>query len=131
MTTTAFMKRYATNKTAEREGVEVDFGDGMFVTLVRMNHPDAKKTRRKLEKPYQRMSEIPDDIQEGILNQVMAQVIVRSWRGIDFGNGEVPHSTENVVSVFKQFPDFRDDVATAALTRETFKTEDDEAAAKN
>lgn len=131
MTTTAFTKRYATNKQAEREGVEVDFGDGMFVTLVRMNHPDAKKLRRKLEKPYARMTEIPDDVQEGILNQVMAQVIVRGWRGVDLGNGEVPYSADNVADVFKRFSDFRDDVATAALTRETFKTEDDEAAAKN
>lgn len=128
----AFLDRYKTDKTAEAEGAWVALDEGLRVKIVRANHPEARKMRRRLEKPYQAMREVPEAAQEKITTQIIARVILKDWEGVTDEKGKaIPFSPDAAEKVFEQFPDFRDEVIALSLQRDTFKAEVVEEAAKN
>lgn len=137
--------RYNTDVTLEETGVWVDFGDGLKVCVRRLNSKHSRDLRRKLEKPYAtqfRNRDMPDSLQEELLNKQLAQSIVVDWEGVDDPYAEVkegekapplPYSADNVLKVMSdpEFKDFREDILTAAMTRETFEKEQRVDAEKN
>lgn len=124
--------RYKTDKTLETEGVWVDFGDGVEVKLTRLNTKAAKEVRRREEKPYARLREIPEDIQEKVLTRIMAQAVIKEWKGVLDEKGKpIPCTAEAVEALLNELPDFREDLIFAAAQRETFKAEEVEAAKGN
>src|SRR5688572_25956454 len=116
-----FLERYATNKNLEESGVWVDYGDGVEVQIRRMNSAKSRETRRRLEKPYTkgfRGQDMPESLQEELLNRQLAEAIVVDWKGVpDPDNPEqmLPCTPENVLKVVTAFPDFRDDIVTASI----------------
>jgi hypothetical protein len=132
-----FLDRYNTSRDLEEEGVWVDFGDGVKVQVRRLNSKHSRETRRKLEKPYSsqfRNREMPDSLQEQLLNKQVAQSIVVNWEGVP--NPESPkdqlgYTPDNVLMVIEKFPDFRDDILTASMERTTFEKEQRKEAEKN
>jgi hypothetical protein len=130
----SFLSRYKTDTSLENDGVEVDFGDGVSVTVRRMNNKSAQELRRKLEKPYARMRETPDSVSENILNRVLAEAVVVGWKGVTDENGnELPFSPANAMKIFEnpELRDFKEDIAMASMQRETFKAQADEEAEGN
>lgn len=132
-----FFSRYSTDKTAEEDGQWVNYGDGLEVKIRRLNSAKSKEVRRRLEKPYVKQfrgADIPDSIQEMLLNQQLAKAIVVDWKGVpDPENPDKPLACteENILSMIQQFPDFRDDILTASMERATFQREDQKAAEGN
>jgi hypothetical protein len=133
-----FRDRYNTDKNLEEEGVWVDYGDGLKVKVRRLSSKTSRDVRRKLEKPYSaqfRNREMPDALQEELLNKQVAQAIVLDWEGVEDPDGKdgamLPYSQDNVLRMVKEFPDFRDDILTAAMERSTFEKEQREKGAKN
>lgn len=147
-----FMDRYSTDKTLEEEGVWVDYGEGLKVKIRRLNSKHSREVRRKLEKPYAaqfRGREMPESLQEELLNKQLAGSIVVDWEGVpDPDNAPqfladgvtpdpknpgtmLPYSPENVLRMVKEFGDFRDDILTAAMEKTTFQKEQRKEAEKN
>jgi hypothetical protein len=141
-----FRKRYNTDQSLEEEGVWVDFGDGLKVQVRRLTSKTSREYRRKLEKPYTaqfRNREMPDSLQEELLNKQVAGIIIVNWEGVEDPDapepkaGEepkmLPFSHENALKIISnpEFRDFRDDILTAAMERTTFEKEQREAARKN
>ena len=132
-----FMDRYKTDKGLEEEGVWVDYGDGLKVQMRRLNSKASKDCRRRLEKPYAgqyRGREMPDSLQEELLNKQLSQAVVVGWEGVpnpDDPKKDLPFSPENVLRMIQEFPDFRDDILTAAMERTTFQKGDVEKQEKN
>lgn len=141
-----FRKRYNTDTSLEEEGVWVDFGDGLKVQVRRLTSKASREFRRKLEKPYTaqfRNREMPDSLQEELLNKQVAGAIIVNWEGVEDPDapepkeGEqpkmLPFSHENALKIISnpEFRDFRDDILTAAMERTTFEKEQREAARKN
>lgn len=132
-----FFSRYSTDKNAEEDGVWVDYGDGLKIKIRRLNCAKSKEIRRKLEKPYVKQfrgADMPESIQEMLLNQQLAKAIVVDWEGVP--NPESPEkalecSEANVLMMIQKFPDFRDDILTASMERATFQREDMAAAEGN
>lgn len=127
-----FFDRYATDRNLEEEGVWVDYGDGLRVQVRRLNSKFSRDYRRKLEKPYAgqfRGREMPDAISEEMLNKQLAHAIVVNWEGVPdpddkTGKKTLPCNPDNVLRMMKEFPDFRDDILTAAMEKTTFQKED-------
>lgn len=121
-----FLERYQTDKTAEEEGVWVDFGGNVQVKVARITSKKSKEVRRKLERPLVRKNR-SDDLSveqlEYLMTEQLAQAVVQGWRGVtdDEGN-ELPFTVENARAVLNKFPDFREDIATASLEKETYRT---------
>jgi len=124
-----FSERYKTDRKSEEEGIWVDFGDGIKVQLRRMNSDHSKKTRARLEKPYAttyRGREMPQSLQEDLLNKQMAQSIVMNWEGIEDPKSDgkmLAYTEENVLRICEEFKDFREDLLTASMERATFQLE--------
>lgn len=133
----SFMDRYKTNKSAEEDGQWVSFGDEIQVKLRRINSKKSKEVRRRLEKPYAKVyrnGDIPESIQEELLNRQIAEAIVVDWKGVpdfEYKEGEltvIPDkfldcTEDNVLRVIVAFPDFREDVMGASLEKATFQDE--------
>lgn len=133
----SFFDRYATDKSMEEEGTWVDYGDGLKVQVRRLNSTKSRDVRRKLEKPYVKQfrgQDMPDSIQEQLLNNQIAKAIVVSWEGVpnpDNPKEKLPCSEENVMMMITRYPDFRDDILAASMERATFQKEDLKAAEGN
>jgi hypothetical protein len=131
-----FLDRYKTDRKAEEGGQWVDFGDGLRVCLRRLNSQKSKEVRRKLEKPYANLyrggREMPDSLQEELMNKQLAEAIIVDWEGVPELNEKgdpiedkaMPCTPENVIRMVSQFPDFREDIVTASLERATFQVEE-------
>lgn len=141
-----FKKRYATDSTLEEDGVWVDFGDGLKVKIRRLNSKHSRETRRRLERPYQaqfRNREMPESLQEEILNKQLAESLIAGWEGVPDpaapepkeGEAEkmLPCTPDNILKIVSdpQFKDFREDVLMAAMSRETYEKEAKKEAVKN
>lgn len=122
----SFLQRYKTDKNLEENGVWVDFGD-VRVKIARITSKRSRDVRRQLERKYARKfrgQDIPHDVMEKILIEQLAQAVVMDWKGVTDASGrEIPFNTEAARSIFTEFPDFREDVASAALMKETFLEE--------
>lgn len=129
--TSAFMNRYKTDKDLEENGVWVDFGDGIQVKIRRANSKASRDCRAKLEKPYAgqfRNREMPQSLQDEILIKQLSQSIILDWKGVpdptdEKGERMLPCNEENIVKMMTQFPDFREDILTAAVAQATFQRE--------
>lgn len=134
-----FFDRYNTDKGLEEEGVWVDYGEGLQVKIRRLNSKASRDCRRKLEKPYAaqfRQREMPDSLQEKLLNQQVAKAIVVDWKGVpnpDKPDQMLDCTEENILKVIEdeRFKDFRDDILTASMERTTFEKEQRKVAEKN
>jgi len=132
-----FLDRYSTSKDLEEEGVWVDFGDGLKIQIRRINSKTSREYRRKLEKPYAsqfRNREMPESLQEELLNKQVANSIVVAWEGVPDPSDPkkaLSCTPENVLRMVTEFSDFRDDILTAAMERTTFQKEETKAAEKN
>lgn len=132
-----FLDRYNTDREVEEAGQWVDYGDGVKVQVRRLNSKFSREVRRKLEKPYSsqfRNRDMPDSLQEELLNKQIAKAIVVNWEGVpdpDKPDVMLPHNEDNVLKMMTQFPDFRDDILTASMERTTFEKEQTKAAEGN
>lgn len=133
----SFLDRYKTDKNLEENGVWVDYSDGVRVQLRRLNSAKSRETRRRLEKPYTkgfRGQDMPESLQEELLNKQLAEAIVMDWEGVpdpENPSQMLPCTPENVLKVVIAFPDFRDDIIAASMERATFQQEQLKEAEKN
>ena len=132
-----FLDRYTTDRNAEDLGQWVDYGDGLEIQMRRLNCQKSKDVRRKLEKPYAKQfrgQDMPDDIQEKLLNMQISKAIVVDWKGVpnpDSPEEMLPCTEDNVLMMVQKFPDFRDDILAASMERATFQREELKAAEGN
>jgi hypothetical protein len=130
-----FTQRYQTDKNLEENGVEVELDEGVSITFRRISSEKSREVRRRLENPYKRQirtNTLSTKVQEDLLLKQLAEGVLINWKGVTDAEGnDLPFSPENALKVFKDFPDFLNDVATAVQERDFFKKEDLEADVKN
>lgn len=125
-----FLSKYKTDKTAEVKGVWVEVDDGVEWKIARLNNETARKTRRDLEKPYRNFSTVPDSVQEDIMRKVVARNVLLDWKNMTDADGKPvgDYTSDKAEALFKEFPDFLNDVLSLSMARETFQAEGVEAA---
>lgn len=134
---TSFIERYKTDKNLEENGTWVDYGDGLQVQIRRLNSAKSREVRRRLEKPYTkgfRGQDMPESLQEELLNRQLAEAIVVDWKGVpdpEDPKKMLPCTPENVLRMVTEFPDFRDDIMAASMERATYQQEQLKEAEKN
>lgn len=129
----SFLNKYKTDKTAELNGVWVEIDANVEILVARLNNEKARAERRNLEKPYRNFQTIPDSVSEDILRKVMARTVLLGWRTksetgvVTLTLDGVEYSPEAAEKLFKDYPDFLNDVVSLAVARETFQAEGTEA----
>jgi hypothetical protein len=120
-----FLSKYKTDKTAETAGVWVEIDVGVELKIARINNEKARNERRALEKPYRNFAEIPAHVSEDILRKVVARTVLLDWKGVTDADGADlgEYDPAKAEKLFKDFPDFLNDVVSLSVARETFQTE--------
>lgn len=123
-------KTYGTTDVdLEKNGVEVDLGDGAFVTVRRSNNKKFADALTKMRKPHERRIQRGNNTAEfremldDLTRKAVAKHVVIGWRGIEVDGKAVKYSPEAAEKLMKEFEDFQEDVLTAANSRETFRKE--------
>jgi superfamily II DNA helicase RecQ len=118
-----FEDRYAkVDRNLMEDGAKVDFGGGFFVTV---RHFSSKKVEAVRAKKMQEMKvmgrnkQLNPEQQRDLTHHVIAHGVLVNWEG-----GDAPAFTpEKAIEVFKERPEFLDDVVTASTSYETFRDE--------
>jgi hypothetical protein len=126
-----FDKRYTQiDEKLMQDGAEVDFGDGFFVTVRHVSAEKVSMERGKITQRVKVMSrnkELTPEQHKIITSHVAAHGGIVGWRG-----GDVPEFTPAFAEeVFKQRPEFLEDIIFAMTTFETFRAAEVEAAVGN
>lgn len=124
-----FLSKYKTDKDAETNGVWVEVDNGVELKVARINNDKAREERRRLEKPYRNFANgAPEHVQEDILRKVVSKHVLLDWKGVTDDDGKpLTFSAETAEKLFKEFPDFLNDVLNLSMARETFAAEATEA----
>lgn len=129
-----FDKRYATDKVAEQEGVEVRLDDGCTILVARANNRKFRAEMRRLMRPYQnqeRRGTFDPDLKDDLTRKAVARFVLLGWTGIVLEGKKIKYSPEKAEELMKRSEDFENDVIDAASMMETFRAVELEEGAKN
>ncbi len=117
-------KMFATNKKKELEGVEINYGEGVYVTVARDNNPLFKKIFRKLTKPYERQIEdrrLDEAQATELLCEAMSEAIFIGMRGVVYKGETLEDTAANRKMLLINLPDFRVSIEKEASNAERFR----------
>lgn len=128
----------AVDKTAEREGVEIEYmlktGESFRLTILRSGSSNAAFMRVAEEKlrKYRRtgtdIAKLPIEVQRKLNADIYGEGVVVGWNEEDFG---APYNVGSLKAAFEADPDFLDFVMTEAGSSALFHKVVTEDAAKN
>lgn len=119
--------KFATNKTAEQEGITLDYGDGMKIKVARAGGSNTKyeKLVQSRLKKYERQRQLDlleIDTLRPILREVYAEAVVLGWEGVtDRDGNHLPFTKENAVKLFTDLPDLFEDIVVQAQKAALFR----------
>lgn len=115
-----------TDPTLEKDGVEVDLGEGAAIIVRPMRNDQFRKYLNELLKPYERriqQKRMDTKLQDDLTRKAVAKYVLIGWKGIEIDGKAVKYYPAKAEELMEQFEDFQEDVLTAAMSRETFKAE--------
>ena len=117
---------FGTDKALEDEGKWFDIGDNASVRVARFGNDAHRKVLLKLREPYKalllRGGQIPDDVNDGIVTESMANTILVDWKGMyDQDNNEIPFSVEAASQAFSLYKDFLELVSNLSLNAANYR----------
>jgi hypothetical protein len=117
-------KMFATDKAKELEGVEIAFGDGVYIRVARDNNPLFKKVFRRLTKPYERQisdGRMDEEVATELLCDALAEAVFIGMRGVKIGDEPLEDTVANRKRLLMELPDFRRAIETEASNAERFR----------
>lgn len=126
-----------TSESLENDGAWVELESGAKVKVGRKGNPRHQKALKRLLSPfkrYQRMQNIPEDVEkklEAAIIEAMAEGLLFDWSGIQVGGVDVPYSKQNAIEALTKFKRFREDIEYLSDEAETFRQQELEEGAKN
>ena len=128
---------FGTDKSAEQDGIILEYGKGLEIRIARAggsNTKFEKAVQTKMRKyGLQAKHDLLDNEQmREVMREVLAETVVLGWKGFtDRAGTELPFNRDNCIQVFKDLPDLFDDVLEQSRKASLFKTMVLEAEAKN
>lgn len=120
----------------EKEGVELSFGKGRFVTIKRSGSSNRKykSALARIFKPYLSVSGVisaSDDEATDLLKEVYAESVVVGWRGFkDNAGKEMDFSKKHCIELFTEAPEVFEHIQAEAAKFSNFARRDEEEAGK-
>ncbi len=123
-----------TDPTLEKDGVEVELGDGASIVVRPLKNEAFKKYLNELLKPHERkiqQKRMDSKLQDDLTRKAISKHVLIDWKGIEVDGKKVKYSPQAAEELMIRFEDFQEDVITAAMARETFAAEVAEENEKN
>ena len=119
-----FSNRYAkVDQKMIEDGAKIDFGGGFFVTIRHVSSK-AVETRRAQKVRQMRVvggrKDLSPEQQKELMHDVTANAGIVTWEGGD----APPFTPELALQIFKERPEFLEDVMTAMTSYEAFRAEE-------
>lgn len=130
-------KKFGTSKSAEREGITVDYGDGIKVRVARAGGSNREYIARleQISRKHRRQIQLdilPEDVAGKITRELYADTIILGWEGVTDREGKpLPFNRENVIKILEDLPDLFKDIQEHAGNLSLFRDEILEGDAKN
>lgn len=127
-------KAFATDTTAEIEGVIVEYGDAKL-KIARRGNPAHQKLMTKLLKQNKIVLDSKGDAAEKAAKEIMARAISKTillgWEGVEYKGKPLPYTQEKAYELLLAHNDFRDFVHEASDDMERFKVDKEDDDVKN
>ncbi len=131
------LSMFQTDKSKEKEGIELDFLNGLVVTVRRAGGSNQKfhnVTRREMKK-YQHAinaGTLSTEQDRAIMVVVYVDSVIIGWEGLTDDDGkEIPFERNQAIEVLTENPDFFDAIKDQCEDMENFKSAELKEAAKN
>lgn len=127
---------FKTNKTAEENGVDINYGEAV-ITIARAGGANTAFSRRMevLFKPYRRQIQtdtMPKEQMEELTKQAFCETVILGWKNVYDENGnDIAFSVEAAIQVMTDLPDLYADLFELASKTAIFREDTLEADAKN
>lgn len=125
---------FATNESAEKEGVIVEYANAKF-KVARKGNPAYRKLLGKLYKMNRFVLESKGDAAEKksdeILSDVISKTILVGWEGVEANGKPLPFSQEAAYDLLLKLKEFRSFIDTASEDLERFKLHQEDEDVKN
>ena len=98
------------DEKAEKDGVELAFGNGRFIVVMRSGvaNRNYKSVMSRIFKPHQNVTgavSMTDAAALSLIKEVYAEAVVLDWRGfVDAEGKNIPYSKNNCVDLFTASP---------------------------
>lgn len=122
---------FGSDESTSENGKWFKFGKTIEFKIRRFKSKKSRKVRDALEAPYKRAtkfgSQLPDDVQNEITIQHIADGIIADWKGVvDKQGNPVKYSAAAAVALLTDLPDLRDSIAELSLNLDNFRDDDKE-----
>ena len=120
-------EKFATDKNAEKEGITLDYGDGLEIKIARAGGSNVKfeKTVQAKMRKYELQSKhglLEPEQMRTIFREVLAETVVLSWKGVtDREGNELPFNKDNCIKLFLDLPDLMEDILEQSRKSALFK----------
>ena len=124
------------DEEVEKEGIELSFGKGRFITIVRSGATNRKykSTMARVFKPYLSVSGVvsaSDEEATELLHKVYSETVVIGWKGFkDNADKDMPFSAKHCMELFKEAPEVFEHVKLEAEKFSNFARRDEQEAGK-
>lgn len=127
-------KIFETDKSLEKEGVWVPYGDDIEFKIARTGNPASKREYQKLIAPYggsTKVSLIGEKIANKITLKVVAKTLLVDWRNVQENEKTIPYDIEKAFEYLEKYPDLLSFVMEISQEMAVYKSIGDEEAEGN
>lgn len=127
----AKLSKFATDLDAAKNGVTVDLGEDLKVTVAQAGASNSRyqKVLRQLLKPFERQlkqNTLDDEVFEDLVNKAYVEAILLGWEGLEDDNGnEIVYSKDKAYEILsnKEYASFKQLVVDLANEQAVFAKE--------
>lgn len=108
----AKLSKFAIDLESAKNGVTVDLGDGLSVTVAQAGagNPRYQKVLRQLLKPYERQlkaNTLDDDVFEDQVTKAYVEAVLLGWKGLEDDEGnEITYSKDKAYEILSNKENF-------------------------
>jgi len=128
MTNFSNIDDFVTDPKIEKQGVDLDFGNGRFITIRRAGGANVEFKNRLANLIEDRTNTVTglktdSDDDKDILYQLFAKYIVIDWKGWKDSNGnEIPFSVQSCIELFECSEEIYSHVNVQSMKLDNFRT---------
>jgi hypothetical protein len=117
-------KTFATDEKKEEQGVVIPLGPKSWIRVARIGNRNFRDKSKIKMQPYEtlaRIGKVPEEIQEQIVRELIAETVLLDWGGFTEDGKEIAYSYDNALRALTENKDFFAFVAECGNSSDNFR----------